>query len=173
MGAPARHEWATDTGIHKNVALVFIPQQHAIPRAHQHGLGLRDRAILADPSLTTEKAIENLVMRTQVEAGVWPLLNKDILLVALGDHVAQVLRDVGLREDDGLVRVRLAVEDEDEVRRIVQRVVHKELEVGARERRFVVGVGDERALVVGRLLGVDGLEIGGVWFGARGLFYHA
>jgi hypothetical protein len=172
LSAPARHEWATDTGIHKNVALILIPQQHVIPRA-DHALRLLNWTILADPSLTTKYAIQDLIMRSEIEAGVWPLLDKDILLVALGDDVAQVLRNLLVLEDDRLVRVRLAVEDEDEVRRVVQRVVHKELEVCARERGFVVCVGDERALVVGRRCCIEGFEIGGFWDAARLLLDHA
>jgi hypothetical protein len=149
-----------------------MPQLHLIPLA-EHARGLRDGSILADPSLAPERAIENLIMRAQIEAGIRSLLHKDILLVAPGNEVAKVLWDIGLREDDARVRVRLAVEDEDEIRRIVQRVVHEELEIGACERRFVVGVGDERALVVGRLGRVEGFEKGGLGDGARGLFYHA
>ena len=153
-----------------------MPQQHLIPLTHHQPLRLRNGPIDADPALAAEEAIQHLVVRAEVEARIRPLLDEHVLAAALGQHVAQVLGRVVLGEDDGLVRVRVPVEDEDEVRGVVQRVVHEELEVRAPKVGFDVRVRDERALVFGGGRRVGVAEEGHVGAGdhahvlARGFF---
>lgn len=90
-------------------------------------------------------------MRAQIEAEIRAPLHKDVRLAALGEDIDEILRDVRVGKDNLLVDVGLAIQDKDEVGGIVQSMLDKEAQILARKVDLVVGVGNQRALLLRRV----------------------